>query len=56
MAGEIARIDLDAQAGAVEVVQVDGDAKHVQDGAEQRPRGAMHWTSAMSSFALRRMC
>jgi hypothetical protein len=36
MAGEIARIDLDVQAGDVEVVQVDGD---VHDGAEQRPRG-----------------
>ena len=28
----------------------------MQVGAEQRPRGAMRWTSAMSSFVLRRMC
>jgi hypothetical protein len=26
------------------------------EGAEQRPRGAMCWTSAMSSFVLKRMC
>uniref|UniRef100_A0A0E0L127 Uncharacterized protein n=1 Tax=Oryza punctata TaxID=4537 RepID=A0A0E0L127_ORYPU len=27
-----------------------------QDGGEQRTRGAMRWTSAMSTFVLRRMC
>nr|XP_034591640.1 uncharacterized protein LOC117853365 [Setaria viridis] len=47
MAEEVGVIDL---AVADEVVHVAGA------GAEQRPRGAMHWTSAMSSFVLRRMC
>ena len=28
----------------------------MQAGAKQHPRGAMRWTSAMSSFVLRRMC
>jgi hypothetical protein len=56
MAGEIVRIDLEVQAGAIELVQVDGDGHQVQAGAEQRPRGAMHWTSAMSTFVLCRMC
>lgn len=46
MAEEVARIDVDSD----EVVQVGGN------GAEQRHRGAMRWTSAMSSLVLRRMC
>ncbi|XP_072146660.1 uncharacterized protein [Setaria viridis] len=53
MAEEVGRIDL---AVAGEVVQVGGDGQQVQAGAEQRPRGAMRWTSAMFSFVLRRMC
>lgn len=46
MAEEVGVIDLSV---ADEVVQV------ASPGPEQRPRGAMRWTSAMSSFVLRRM-
>jgi hypothetical protein len=36
-----------------EMVQV---SQEVQSSSEQRARGTMSWTSAMSSFVLRRMC
>ncbi|KAG2553811.1 hypothetical protein PVAP13_9KG623600 [Panicum virgatum] len=39
-----------------EVVTQVGGAQQVQEGAEQRTRGAMRWTSAMSKFVLKRMC
>uniref|UniRef100_A0A0E0KMJ1 Uncharacterized protein n=1 Tax=Oryza punctata TaxID=4537 RepID=A0A0E0KMJ1_ORYPU len=56
MAQEVTRIDLEETS---EVVQVARGAQQVtmnsiaQDGGEQRTRGAMHWTSAMSTFVLR---
>jgi len=53
MAQEVNRVDLDE---VPEVVTQVGGAQQVQEGAEQRTRGAMRWTSAMSKFLLKRMC
>ena len=47
------RIDLDEVS---EVVTQVGGAQQVQEGVEQRTRGAVRWTSAMSKFVLKRMC
>jgi hypothetical protein len=52
MAHEVPRIDLE---DAPEVVTLDAEGAK-QESAEKRTRGAMRWTSAMSSFVLRRMC
>jgi hypothetical protein len=52
MAQQVPRIDLEE---APEVITV-GDEGAKQEAGEQRTRGAMRWTSAMSSFVLRRMC
>jgi hypothetical protein len=60
MAQQVPRIDLEEPS---EVITLEGEGdKEVtmgsvpQEGNEQRNRGAMRWTSAMSSFVLRRMC
>ena len=53
MAQEVNRVDLDE---VPEVVTQVGGAQQVEEGAEQRTRGAMRWTSAMSKFVLKRMC
>jgi hypothetical protein len=60
MAQQVPRIDLEELS---EVITLEGEgAKEVTMGSvpqecnEQRNRGAMCWTSAMSSFVLRRMC
>ena len=53
MAQEVNRVDLDEVPEAVTQV---GGAQQVEEGAEQRTRGAMRWTSAMSKFVLKRMC
>jgi hypothetical protein len=50
MAQQVPRIDLEE---GVEEVPMGFVA---QEAGEQRNRGAMRWTSAMSSFVLRRMC
>jgi hypothetical protein len=50
MAQQVPRIDLEE---GVEEVPMGAVAQEV---GEQRNRGAMRWTSGMSSFVLRRMC
>jgi hypothetical protein len=59
MAQEVNMIDLEVFEGAQQGAMAGEGAQQgamAGEGAEQRPRGAMRWTSAMSSFVLKRMC
>jgi hypothetical protein len=56
MAQEGNRIDLDEVSELTMAGEGAQQVAILAEGAEQRTRGAMRWTSAMSSFVLRRMC